>query len=186
MPPGSATTAYLQRILVDRYEELKALLRRRLGSTELASEALHETFVRLEQSARDPEPSRPMGYLYRAAMNVAADQRRRLLPVADLEAQETELLDPAANPESSAAGRQMLALLGRVFAELPPRQQIILRAAKVQGLTHREIGVRLGVSRRTVVTELGRALAHCSQRLAELSEGRSREDGLLTGGPSDD
>jgi hypothetical protein len=47
---AETTWALLRDLLTDRYTEFKVRLTRRLGSEELASESLHETWLRLNRS----------------------------------------------------------------------------------------------------------------------------------------
>ena len=42
--------AVIRRLLVERYDELKRRLTRRLGSSELAGEALHDAWLRIAQA----------------------------------------------------------------------------------------------------------------------------------------
>jgi len=62
--------------LVTSYSELIKKLTRRLGSSDFAYEALHETFLRLDR-VTDAAPVRsPTNYLFRIAINVAKDRRK--------------------------------------------------------------------------------------------------------------
>lgn len=57
--------------------ELKRRLRRRLGSDELVNDVLQETYLRVERMGDTSVVSHnPEGYLFRMALNVAADQRQ--------------------------------------------------------------------------------------------------------------
>jgi RNA polymerase sigma-70 factor (ECF subfamily) len=70
--------AALRQLLVERYDDLRRRLARRLGSAEFATEVLHETYLRLGRGAADFGMVRsPKAYSYRTALNVAADHHRR-------------------------------------------------------------------------------------------------------------
>jgi DNA-directed RNA polymerase specialized sigma24 family protein len=71
-----AMRAFLRRSLLASYSDLIGRLTRRLGSPDLAAEALHETYLRLEQPGNIGEVANPESYLYRAAVNTAANIRR--------------------------------------------------------------------------------------------------------------
>jgi RNA polymerase sigma-70 factor (ECF subfamily) len=57
--------------------------------------------------------------------------------------------------------------LARAVSRLPERRRAILLAASVDGLPHQEIAGRWGISRRTVLVELRRALDFLESELQE-------------------
>jgi RNA polymerase sigma-70 factor, ECF subfamily len=128
---------------------------------------LHETWLRLDGAAELGTVRQPRSYLYRTALNIAADQRRsetRWVSRAEIEAlrhADDGLLDP----ERIVAARSEIAALERVLAELPPLRRAIFLAAVVEEQPYREIAARLGLSLRSVEREMSRALGHCSKRL---------------------
>jgi RNA polymerase sigma factor (sigma-70 family) len=169
-----ATWTMLRLLLVDRYGEFKARLARRLGSTELAVEALQETWLRLERPGRPIALQRPDAYLFRIALNVAANRRdadRRRLALSEVEALR-HIDDEEIDPERIAASRSEIAALIRALDELPPRCRAIFLAARSEGLPHKVIAARHGISTRMVERELKRALEHCSARLGRNEQAR--------------
>ena len=51
--------AFLRQLLVSSYDDLKRRLTRRFGSADMATEVLHETWLRLDQIAEIPAVRRP-------------------------------------------------------------------------------------------------------------------------------
>jgi RNA polymerase sigma factor (sigma-70 family) len=163
------TWAMLRQLLTDRYDELRRRLARRLGSTELATEILHETYLRLDRGAAEPGVLRsPKAYLFRTALNAAADHHRsakgRQLNTLEIEALRG-IADAAIDPARAQEARLELIALERALDELTPRRRAILVAARLDELPHAEIAARFGISKRMVEKELRAALLHCSQRL---------------------
>jgi len=162
-----SSRATLRQLLLAGYDDLKARLTRRLGSSERAGEALQETYLRLEQGSEIGPVRNPGAYLLRMAINIATNSRiaesRHLTPM------ETEMLlqvpDDAPGPAQQAESRAEIEALKRALAELPARRRAIFLAAWVEELPHRQIAERFGVSTRTIQTELRRALEHCASRL---------------------
>ncbi len=70
------TLAALRQLLVDRYDDLKARLAHRLGSADLAADALQDTWLRLARTDVVGVVRSPDNYLFRTVLNVAEDQRR--------------------------------------------------------------------------------------------------------------
>jgi RNA polymerase sigma-70 factor, ECF subfamily len=159
--------AILRRLLLMGYDDLKKRLARRLGSTELAGDALQDTFLRLECAGTIGPVKRPFPYLYRIALNIALSRQiaenRRLTPA------ETEellnIVDDAPDPARAVEARSEIEALKRALIELPSRQRDIFIAAWIEEIPHRKIAEHFGVSLRTIQIELKRALEHCAQRL---------------------
>src|SRR5262249_54384575 len=75
-PMAETSWAVLRGLLAERYEELKGRLARRLGSEELASECLHETWLRLHRAGNAEAVESPPAYLLHVAFNIARDRLR--------------------------------------------------------------------------------------------------------------
>ena len=163
----SAPSASLRELFLAKYQDFRKRLRIRLGSEDLANEAMQETWLRVESMPDAAPVEYPAAYLFKIAVNVAEDQRRgsaRLLSMEELE-ELYELADEAAGPVREVEGRQQLAALEAALAELPRRRQAIVIAARVDEVPHREIAERFGISVRTVEKELRAGLEHCCRKL---------------------
>jgi RNA polymerase sigma factor (sigma-70 family) len=162
------TRGMLRGLLEASYHALRQRLTRRLGSEDLAQEALQETWLRLGRFSDAVVIQRPDAYLFRIALNVAADRREakhRHLNQAEVNAlihMADDMLDPARIMEA----REEFAALERALEELPSRQRAIFILARVEEVAHDDIARRFGISSRMVEKELRRALDHCSERLS--------------------
>jgi DNA-directed RNA polymerase specialized sigma24 family protein len=63
--------ALLRSLLLADYRDFFDGLKRRLGSADLAGEALQETFLHLDRVPQAKPVQRPKSYLYRIAVNIA-------------------------------------------------------------------------------------------------------------------
>jgi RNA polymerase sigma-70 factor, ECF subfamily len=161
--PSQPTHQTLREFLGERYNELRARLTRRLGSSDWAAEALHDTYLRLDGTEAIGQASNPAAYLFRAAFNNALNRRRaenRRLTPADIETL-LHIADDAPGAQRIVEGRSDLALLKAAIMALPTRQRYILLAARLEGLTRRQIADRLGISVSMVEKELRSAQEHC-------------------------
>ena len=149
------------------YGDLFKRLTRRLGSEDLAGDALQETFLRVEQMQNPPVVNSPKDYLFRIALNVATDRRRIEKRLLSLEAVEALLEIPDVSPDAAAVfeGRQDIEALDHALAELPDRTRQVFVAAVVRNMPDHEIAEKLDVSVRTVEIDLRTALKHCALRL---------------------
>jgi RNA polymerase sigma-70 factor, ECF subfamily len=160
----------IRRLFIDRYDDLKARLTRRLGSADLAGDAMHNTWLRLARVDSIGAVQSPHNYLLRIALNVAADQRRlenRYVSDAEVESL-LELPDQAPTPEDTVLARSDLEAFKAIMDELPARRRAIFLAARMGNVPRQEIADRLGVSRRLVAKELLLAHEHCVARYKEL------------------
>ena len=156
-------------LFLERRREFHRRLKRRLGSEELANDVLQETYLRVERidASGGTGVRHPLGYLFRMALNVAADHAQaeaRYLTGEEVH----ELLhagDDSLDPARVTQARFELGELERALAELSPRQRAILLAARVEEASQLEIARRHGISVRMVGKELRKALEHCGRRL---------------------
>lgn len=157
----------LRQLLVAGYNDMRRRLTRRLGSAELASEVLHETYLRLGRVGDAVAVQRPKDYIFRVALNVAGDRRRsenRRLSYSEVEAL-YHFADAAIDAERTIEARSELVALGRAFEALTPRQRAILIAVRVDRTPHAELARRFGISERMIDKDLRRALEYCARHL---------------------
>lgn len=157
----------LRQLLIAGYSDMRRRLTRRLGSEELASEALHEAYLRLDGARDAAVIERPGDYIFRVALNIATDHRRtanRRLSYAEVEALYL-FADAVNDAEREIEARSELAALGRAFEALTPRRRAILIAVRIDGTPHAELAKRFGISERMVDKELRRALESCADQL---------------------
>ncbi|MBB4200029.1 hypothetical protein CCR94_21775 [Rhodoblastus sphagnicola] len=159
--------ALLLQTLLDDYAPLRSQLARRLGSPDAADDVLQEAYLRLGR-IEEPGPIRhPRSYLFRIALNIAADRRRS--EARRLERSEVELLlkleHDELDPERVAAGRSSMRQLVEALEQLPERRRAIFLAVRSDGRPIADIAVQFGISTRMVERELKQALDHCRQHL---------------------
>jgi RNA polymerase sigma-70 factor, ECF subfamily len=164
---GNTNQARLRDQLVENYDGLIARLTRRLGSSDFAHEALHETFLRLDR-VTDAAPVRsPPDFLFRIAINVAKDRHRaqtHRLGASEVDA----LLDVCDNQPDAARvveARSEIAAFKSALAELPERPRRVLQDISIEGATAQEVADRLQIGLRTVENDLKLALLHCANAL---------------------
>jgi RNA polymerase sigma-70 factor (ECF subfamily) len=151
----------LIQLLLDEYDDLLRRLTRGLGSRDLASEALQETYLRLERGGLG-EVRKPRSYLLRMAFNIAKNRQRtenHYVPAGGAEAFE-DAVDDSPDPARAAEAQSELRALQVALAQLSPTRRAIFEAAYIRDESLPSIADRHGISLRTVHRELARALEH--------------------------
>jgi RNA polymerase sigma-70 factor (ECF subfamily) len=158
-------------LFLDHQRELQVYLTRKLRDAETAADLTQETFLRFAeqgQGGSGAAVSHARSYLYRTAHNLAVDHVRQqkreqtdpypddaLMGIAD----ETPLADRIIGARSDL-DRAREALL-----ELPERTRQVFALTRLEGLTYREVALRLEISDSSVQKHLAKAIAHVMQRL---------------------
>lgn len=152
--------------------ELSGFFHRRLGSPDQAADLCQEVYLRLRRLERAGDVSAlrdPRAFLFRIARNLLIDhlrqQRARPATVA-LHDPDLRLESDAPTPEAAASSAQTLAGVQAALTELPDHVRQALLWHRLEGLSQREIGTRLGVSERMAGKYITRALSHCRAWLA--------------------
>ena len=170
--PAPGQGSQLQAVLESNYASLHRRLARHLGCAELASDSLHDAWLRLGEApagGRRTVAHSPVAYVFRVACNVATDslRRHRAWLYADEEEGEAALVDgvadTAAGPERLAELHGDLRRLEQAVALLPRRHQQVLEALRVDEMSRHEVAQRHDMSLRNVDTALRQALDHCAR-----------------------
>ena len=179
--PGQG--ARLQAVLEGNYAALHRRLARHLGCAELASDSLHDAWLRLGRlAAGDADGAAlahsPVAYVFRVACNAAMDSLRRnraWLYADDGDGGAAGLVDSladmAAGPERLAELQADVRRLALAVDLLPRRHRQVLEALRVDELTRQEVAERHDMSLRNVDTALRQALDHCARHTGYAAQG---------------
>jgi len=149
----------------DRAASLRRQLRMRCGSSEEASEILHDAFARLLGAPGLDGVRDQAAFLNRILRNLLVDRHRRrfarplLVDVAQSE--------PAVAPEQGHALEleQMRELYRTLVASLPPRMREVFLLHRLHGRSYKEIAQSLNISVRTVEWHIAQAIARIGRGL---------------------
>jgi RNA polymerase sigma factor (sigma-70 family) len=139
---------------------LRRYLARFLGNTAEAQDIAHDAYLRVFPAEGKTRAERPEALLYVTARRLAINRikRRGISPFVG----ETLSLETVASAEPGVAqqvmARQEWRLLEQAIQELPEGCRAVLLLSKIEHLSHREIGDRLGIAVSTVEKQHARAL----------------------------
>lgn len=151
----------------DHSDWLKGLLHSRVGCPQLAEDLTHDAFVRILGKSGLAEVLRePRSFLATVANGLVIDwYRKRALERAYLEVLATLPEPQVPSLEEQAIMLEALAEIDRMLDGLRPRVRRVFLLAHIDGLTYTRIAERLGISMRTVNSDIAQAMEHCARCL---------------------
>ncbi|MGF6346853.1 RNA polymerase sigma factor [Variovorax sp. W2I14] len=155
----------LQGFLCANYDGLRRRLTRHLGCADMASECLHDAWLRLGQLEAQAPVQNPSAYVYRVACNVAMDRmrgNRSWQYPCNADSEIEQLADDTPGPDRIAQARSEVAAVQRAMDRLPRRHRSVLVALRIDEMTREEVASRYALSLRGVDTALRQALDYCA------------------------
>jgi RNA polymerase sigma factor (sigma-70 family) len=143
-----------------------------LGERGLSEEATQQTFVKAWRAAASVDPARELGpWLATIAKRVALDisrreTRRSARPLEVVPADDPALVSPALAIEDACDAWEVR----RAVSLLPDDERDVVRAQHFEGLTHKQIAARLGISMGTVKSRSYRAHRRLASALGHLRQ----------------
>jgi len=182
----------LSEYLIRHYGALKRRVTHLLGSSDLASDALHDAWLRVNAEPAPPSDDAsdhgelgergeaseaahtlpasvrsPGSYLVRMAINIAVDALRRnsrALPLDEVDAL-IELADPAPGPAQTVQARIEMQTMMQWLERMPERRREIFVLVHFENLLQSDVAQRLGCSKRTVEYELKHAHDYLARKM---------------------
>jgi RNA polymerase sigma-70 factor (ECF subfamily) len=142
---------------------------RYVGCPEVAEDLVLELFAHLwDRRHRSIPLTVDRGYLYRSARNRALDYlRRQRVATVWVDRMSREVHEPSDDaPDDLLECRELAAAAARAVAELPEQRRRIFVLCREHEMSYAEVGERLGISPRTVNTQMTRALKTLRVKLA--------------------
>lgn len=155
---------------------LRAYVRGRFPAVTDVDDLIQDVYARLLRADVAAKIGQVRPYLFAMARNAALDQIRHQQTAATESfgnIEQLPVIEERPHVADLLAREHEIAILHEAIAALPPRCREVLRLRRFEGLSHRAIGERLGVSANTVDAQLCLAVLRCRQYL--LVRGVSRE-----------
>ncbi len=148
---------------------LRAYLQTRFSSLSDHDDLVQETYVRLLRAKAAGKVRYARALLFTTAHNIALDlfRRRRVAPMeAVTELAEVAVLEKTPEVSDMVVRREELEILAEAVRVLSERCRQVVLLRYLEGLSYKEIAVRLGVSPETVKTHLASGMRRCSDYFA--------------------
>ncbi|KRA67044.1 hypothetical protein ASD89_02140 [Caulobacter sp. Root656] len=138
--------------LFRRYDTwFRRVLHRRYG--DMADDLAQEAYLRTAAQDAEGKVRHPKAFLMQVANNLAIDRLRRQKREVDHFADSAPFSSP-----STAASQEYELTLKQIVLALPPELRDVFVLSHINGLTHRESALQLGLSERTVKDRMRRAV----------------------------
>lgn len=167
MPPQNPElTRWFSEEILPHEPNLRAWLLAKFPSRNDVDDLVQETYFRLCKARETGKIIHGKAYLYAAARNLALDRCRRdrvvsFEAIADLG--DSLVLEQQPNVDDIADRDFELEMLKAALRSLPERCREVLMLRKHQGLSHREIAERLGISVHTVNAQITLGMIKCRE-----------------------
>lgn len=159
----------LETVFQAHYASMCVVVRRIVFAPDVAEELVQDVFFKL-WSKRETlaEIDALKTYLYRAARNTALNHLRRHKLEAAFEEREAARGEPSVTEatDDSTVATELAVAVQAAIGRLPGRCREIFLMSRDGGLTYGEIARELGISIKTVETQMGRALKSLRLSLA--------------------
>ena len=163
--------SFLHELFLKHAQEVSSFIRGRWPREQDFDDIMQESFLRLSQVSNPQAILNARAFLFTTASNIAVDRHRRrktreryLEPVADLE----NLANDCLSPERHSEAQQALARFTEWLKELPEIHSHAFVLYRIEGFSHAEIAMRLGISVSTSERYVKHAMQHLGVRLSAM------------------
>jgi RNA polymerase sigma factor (sigma-70 family) len=152
---------------------LTRFIRRNWRNEADLTELRQDIYEKVFEGARAQIPLNAKAYLFATARNHLINHARRARIVsfdlvADLE--NSPILVDVVTPERVTSAREELRRVSAALDRLPPRRRTVVMLRKIEGLSHKDIAARLGITVSTVEQQL----SHGMRTLVDLMLGSGK------------
>ncbi|MCC5905297.1 MAG: RNA polymerase sigma-70 factor [Balneolaceae bacterium] len=152
------------------YSDLCLFANQYVGSADLSRDVVQEVFIRIWDNRENFNiNSSVKAYLYKAVKNQAISQLRKTKPSTDIsEALNTKSDLYEMEEILSYRDEPLTNQIWKEVRELPERKRTIFTLYRKHGLSYKEIAEVMGITRKTVENQMGRALLFLRERLQKV------------------
>ena len=159
--PDSRVIAWIAREVLPHEGDVRKWIKRFGANGVDEDDVIQEAYCRLAGVGDSEQVRSARAYFFTVARNIILEQLRRgrVVHIDNMaEIDRLHIVDDEPSPERTFSGREELARVRRLIAELPERCQMIFTMRKIEGLSQREIALRMGVTENIVEKEVAKGL----------------------------
>jgi RNA polymerase sigma-70 factor (ECF subfamily) len=148
-----------------------AVIRRNWHDPSEITDIRQDVFIRVYEASLDRRPDSTKAFVLTVIRNLLIDRARRAQVVRIEAIDDLESLDvtcESGTPERHVSARQELHMLQIAMDELPPRCREVVELRKIDGLSQRDVALRLGISEETVQKQIMKGVRVLASALNEM------------------
>lgn len=163
------TPGFLHTLFMQHAHEVSAFVRGRWPKEQDVNDIVQDAFLRLSQYPEPESIQNPRAFLFQTASNLTVDRHRRreireYYDEPDIEIE--HVIDNGVSPEHYWQTQQQLEQFALWLEELPEIRRHAFVLYRIEGCSHAEIAVRLGISVRCSERYVMLAMQHISAKLS--------------------
>jgi len=159
-----------EQLFADYYRPLSIFALKYVSDLEIAKEIVQVFFVHLFESRKTIVISNSLeSYLYQSVRNRCLNHIRKMKTHKHHEDQYHLEQESYETMEEKIQVIELEHAIFKIIASLPPQCQKIFKLSRVNGLSNSEIAGQLGISKRTVETQISNALKALRNKLGKLT-----------------
>ena len=145
--PVQSLECSLGEVFIANRAQLWRIARRIVTTADLAEDVVQDAFLKIADGTPERLAEKPLGYCCQIVRNMALDYCRRYRTECnyrtfDVDVEVVEMRNDQ-TPCRSLCERQVILAIDKALSELPPRTRQVFELYRLEGLTQREIAVRL-------------------------------------------
>ncbi len=153
------------------HTELVGYFSKILGDSEHAKDVVQEAYLRIALMGKRAQGiMQPRAFLYHIAKRILIDEWRKEKEnfIFSLKEMDHTLCDE--EPLEHLLSTARIERLEQTIEKLPPRCQMAFKLHKFEGYSHKEIALRMGISKNAVEKLIIRALISCRKTVYAMNE----------------
>ncbi len=153
------TQAEFREIFEQYFDEVRNYIFYRSGDTELATDIVQETFIKLWEKQLDPRKHKIKGLLYKMAGDLFISSYRKQKTMMEFRLNIKNDNDTSRSPEDITLFNELKKTYENVLAGMPEKQRVVFLMSRMDEMKYHEIAERLDISVKAVEKRMSQALA---------------------------
>ena len=146
--PDEEQRQELEAVFLQHRSRLRDTAQSIVGVRDAAEDVTQTAYLKVLELSRDIVIRQPVSYCFQVVRHLAIDHRRRIMLESRFLTDESQAQTVSAigSPERSVIAGEHIALVAKALDSLPTRTRTAFTLYRLNGMTQREIALKLGVS----------------------------------------
>jgi|SRR6056297_3475746 len=157
-----------EEMFFDYYVPLCRFSKGYVGTVESARDVVQDVFIKIWSKREHLHiHSSVKAYLFRAVRNHSLNELEKRLRYQKIEEEYVKETESMVIPAADGNSKELTKIIWQVVEEMPEKRKAVFTLYREHGLSYKEIASILGITRKTVENQMGRALNFIREKLEE-------------------